>query len=108
MDVHAHPARGVDVVPTRGEDGEERLEAYIDPAAVTEATKGTFGKLGTAPQNARFKVDNGRVTIVPSKDGVGPDISALASDLTSALGRAERSAGRGAQDRSGGAEAHHR
>jgi vancomycin resistance protein YoaR len=72
-----------------GKTGEERLEAYIDPAALTDATKGSFGKLGKAPQNAQFKVDNGRVTIVPSKDGVGPDISALASDLTSALAQAE-------------------
>ncbi len=71
-----------------GKAGEERLEAYIDPGALTDATKGSFGKLGTAPQNARFKVDNGRVAIVPSKDGVGPDMSALASDLTSALAQA--------------------
>ncbi len=68
-----------------GKSGDERLEAYIDPDALTQATKGTFGKLGRAPQNARFKVDNGRVAIVPSKDGVGPDIAALASDMTSAL-----------------------
>jgi vancomycin resistance protein YoaR len=72
-----------------GKTGEERLEAYIDPDAVTAATKGSFGKLGRAPQNARFKVDNGRVTVLPSKDGVGPDISALASDLTSALAQAD-------------------
>ncbi len=72
-----------------GKAGVEKLEAYIDPAALDESTQGTFGKLGRAPQNARFEVDNGRVKIVPSKDGVGPDLSALASDLTSALAQAD-------------------
>jgi vancomycin resistance protein YoaR len=72
-----------------GKTGEERLEAYIDPTALADATKASFGRLGRAPQNARFEVDNGRVAIVPSKDGVGPDISALASDLTSALAQAD-------------------
>ncbi len=72
-----------------GKTGEERLQAYIDPAALADSTKGSFGKLGTAPRNATFKVDNGRVAIVPSRDGVGPDISALASDLTSALAQAD-------------------
>ena len=72
-----------------GKTGSERLEAYIDPGALDEATRGVFGKLGRAPQDARFKVDNGRVTIVPSKDGVGADLHALASDLSSALAQAE-------------------
>ena len=73
-----------------GKTGEERLQAYIDPVALADFDqRDSFGKLGTAPRNASFKVDNGRVTIVPSKDGVGPDISALASDLTSALAQAD-------------------
>ncbi len=42
-------------------------------------------KVGRKAKNARFKTANGQVTIVPSEDGVGPDMDALASSLTTTL-----------------------
>jgi vancomycin resistance protein YoaR len=48
-------------------------------------TKRVGSKLGRKPRDARFSTSNGSVTIVPSRDGVGPDLEALASELTSVL-----------------------
>lgn len=42
-------------------------------------------KVGHQAKNARFKTANGQVTIIPSQDGVGPDMDALASSLTTTL-----------------------
>jgi vancomycin resistance protein YoaR len=41
--------------------------------------------VGTPAQDARFKTSNGSVTIVASRDGVGPDLGMLASDITNVL-----------------------
>ena len=38
--------------------------------------------LGTPPRDAKFKTSGGHVTIVPSKDGVGPDVVDFAANLT--------------------------
>jgi vancomycin resistance protein YoaR len=62
----------------------------LDPViAAKEASKTLVPKvgsaLGTPPRNARFSTSGGSVTIVPSKDGVGPDIEAFASTLTDTL-----------------------
>jgi len=41
--------------------------------------------IGVPAKNAKFKTSKGKVTIVPSVDGVGADLEALASDITTAL-----------------------
>ncbi len=55
----------------------------------TQAVKTVAPKLGAAvgtpAQDAKFKTRAGSVTIVPSKDGVGPDIGLLAADITRVL-----------------------
>lgn len=65
--------------------------AAYEPVIAAENTSATLaGKLtgvslGRAPQDARFKTSGGSVTIVPSREGVGPDFAQLALDLTKAL-----------------------
>jgi vancomycin resistance protein YoaR len=61
------------------------LEAYIDSAKATEVVGPRVGGAGHAAVDATFKVSNGSVTIIPSQDGVGPDIEALASEMTIVL-----------------------
>ena len=41
--------------------------------------------LGNPPVDARFKTVGGKVTIIKSKQGIGPDIEQFASNLTTAL-----------------------
>ncbi len=43
------------------------------------------GKIGRPARDARFKTRSGKVSIVASKTGIGPDFAALATELTSAL-----------------------
>ncbi|MDZ4169463.1 MAG: VanW family protein [Coriobacteriia bacterium] len=42
-------------------------------------------KIGRPAKSARFSTANGRVSIIPSQAGIGPDLQALASELTSEL-----------------------
>ena len=55
----------------------------------TQAVKTIAPKLGAAvgtpAKDAQFKTSNGSVTIVPSQNGIGPDLGLLASDITSIL-----------------------
>ena len=39
-------------------------------------------KVGRPAKDAQFKTSNGRVTIIPSRDGIGPNVKALALSLT--------------------------
>lgn len=39
-------------------------------------------KVGRPARSARFTTANGRVSIIPSQEGIGPDLDALAADLT--------------------------
>lgn len=62
----------------------------LDPQIGTaEASKTIVPKVGTAlgtpPRDARFKTQGGSVAIVPSKDGVGPDVQDFATNLTTIL-----------------------
>ncbi len=42
-------------------------------------------KVGRPAKSARFTTANGRVSIIPSQEGIGPDLDALAADLTARL-----------------------
>lgn len=64
------------------------LSAYISSAELSGSVLPHIGIVGTPPRDARFKTRNGVVTIIPSKDGRGPDVAALAADLTAALANA--------------------
>jgi vancomycin resistance protein YoaR len=62
----------------------------LDPRVATaEASKTIVPKvgaaLGTPPRDARFKTSGGEVSIVRSKDGVGPDVADFAASLTKVL-----------------------
>ncbi|MHB9003832.1 MAG: VanW family protein [Coriobacteriia bacterium] len=61
------------------------LEAYIDGTKATKIVGSRVGGAGHAAVDATFKVSSGSVTIVPSQDGVGPDIEALAAEMTVVL-----------------------
>ena len=61
------------------------LEAYISSDEASATLIGVVGEAGTPAVDARFEVGGGNVTIVPSTDGVGPDIEALAVEMTRVL-----------------------
>ncbi|TLM98595.1 MAG: hypothetical protein FDZ75_02015, partial [Actinobacteria bacterium] len=62
------------------------LVAYIAPEALRERVLPKLGTgIGRPAKDARFTTADGRVTIVPSQDGVGPDVGSLSGDLTSDL-----------------------
>lgn len=66
------------------------LEAFIDPKKAAVPVIARLGAVGRPAKDASFQVSNGRVSIVPSQDGVGPDIEALAIELTQVLRDPER------------------
>jgi len=61
------------------------LEAFIDSNAASATVTAKVGEAGRPPADAQFKVGGGSVTIIPSQDGVGPDVEALARELTQTL-----------------------
>jgi len=61
------------------------LEAFIDSEVASATITAKVGEAGRAPVDAEFQARSGSVTIVPSQDGVGPDIEALAVEMTHAL-----------------------
>ncbi len=61
------------------------LEAYIDYEKARDLLMSRTGSAGRDPVDARFQVGGGNVTIIPSQDGVGPDIEALVVELTRVL-----------------------
>ncbi len=61
------------------------LEAYVAADEVSRTVMPKTGEVGRAPKDASFRVSSGRVQIVPSERGVGPDMIALADELTVAL-----------------------
>ncbi len=68
------------------------LEAYISAEEASSTIIRTVGEAGSPPVDARFSVSGGTVTIVPSQDGVGPDVEAMAVEMTRVLtsGEGER------------------
>lgn len=61
------------------------LTAYISADEASETVRVRVGEVGTPPVDARFQVGGGNVSIVPSRDGVGVDVEALASDMKRVL-----------------------
>lgn len=68
------------------------LEAFISAEETSKTITPHVGEAGTPAVDATFKVSGGKVTIVPSQDGTGPDMEALAREMTVVLkGGGERS-----------------
>lgn len=62
------------------------LVVYVSQRGLSKTVVPKVGaKVGHPAKNAEFKTSNGVVTIVPSQEGVGPDLQALSADLTVAL-----------------------
>lgn len=73
------------------EPGTATLECYIDSAEVSATIVPMIKQIGKIAQDASFKVSNGKVSIVPSQDGLGLDADALALTLYQTLtGTGER------------------
>lgn len=68
-----------------GLTGPVALAARIDPVKLGKVLGPRVGGLGQPARDARFETSAGRVTIVPSQVGLGPDMRTLARDLTSSL-----------------------
>lgn len=61
------------------------LVALIGEEPLAGIVTGSFGAVVVEPTDASFTVSNGVVSIVPHRDGTGPDVPKLAGDLTDAL-----------------------
>ena len=61
------------------------LQAYISADEASATVLAKVGEAGTPAVDARFQVGGGSVTIVPSRDGVGIDVEALATEMTRVL-----------------------
>ncbi len=69
----------------RLESGTEILEAYVSSELASASVTAKVGSAGKPAVNASFKASGGTVSIVPHQDGVGPDITSLANELTIVL-----------------------
>lgn len=61
------------------------LEPVIDPAGLQAAMGEAFAPFTTPPQDARFEIVAGAMTVVPSVDGTGIDLAALSQALLEVL-----------------------
>ena len=61
------------------------LSAYVDPSKARKLILPKIGAVGRPAKDATFKVSGGSVSVIPSQDGVGPDMEALARELTQVL-----------------------
>lgn len=78
--VPADPARTAPSV-------EVTLVPYISAERLAPTVAERIGqRIGRPAQDARFTTRAGRVSIIPSRTGIGPDIARLADDLTRELG----------------------
>ncbi len=67
------------------------LEFHLDSAEVSATVVPLVKEVGKIAQDATFKVSSGKVTIVPSQDGLGLDAEELATSLVQTLtGTGER------------------
>jgi len=66
-------------------DSDGKLEATIDPAALSAVTGELFAPFTTPPQDASFAIVDGAMTVVPSLDGTGIDIALLAEAMVDVL-----------------------
>jgi len=71
--------------PNEPVSGTALLEAFISSEQASETVTKRVGEAGKPAVDATFKVSAGSVVIVPSQDGVGPDITSLATEMTSVL-----------------------
>lgn len=63
-----------------------RLTAFVDPEKAARSVVEAIGEdVGRPAKDARFTTSNGKVTIVPSRNGVGPDVESLSRALTTTL-----------------------
>jgi vancomycin resistance protein YoaR len=62
-----------------------KLVPSVDETQAAKNIAPKLGAIGTPARDAQFKTSNGSVTIIPSKDGSGPDLVLLASDITTVL-----------------------
>ncbi|KAF0207567.1 MAG: VanW family [Actinobacteria bacterium] len=62
------------------------LECYLDSAEVSATVVPLVKEIGKLAKDATFKVSSGKVSIVPSQDGLGLDAEDLATTLLQTLG----------------------
>lgn len=62
------------------------LECYLDSAEVSATVFPLVKEIGKLAKDATFKVSSGKVSIVPSQDGLGLDAEELATTLLRTLG----------------------
>lgn len=65
--------------------GEMKLAAFISADEASATIADAVGETSKPAVDATFKVSSGTVSVVPSQDGTGPDVAALANDMTLTL-----------------------
>ncbi len=76
-------SRSAPVPGSIGSDDEVTLIPVVSAEKVRRSVMPVVGaRVGRPPKDARFSTANGRVTIIPSEEGIGPDIDTLAAELT--------------------------
>ena len=79
------------VQPTGASGGAWVLDPLLGTAETSKTIVPKVGvSLGNPPKDARFVTRGGKVSIVPSKDGIGADIEEFAANLTAVLKNADR------------------
>jgi len=68
-------------------DGEGHLDARIDPEALQTTMAEAFAPFTTPPQDARFEIVAGAMTVVPSVDGTATDLAELSESILAVLGQ---------------------
>jgi vancomycin resistance protein YoaR len=71
--------------PSAATDERSVLQAFISAEEASATVLAKVGEAGTPPVDAQFQVGGGSVTIIPSRDGVGVDVEALATEMTRVL-----------------------
>ena len=84
----ASATSAVQTASATSSDAKWTLEVFVSAAEASRTVPAKLGAgIGRPAVDAKFKTTNGKVIIIPSQDGIGPDIDTLATDLTRALTR---------------------
>ncbi|HET6350862.1 MAG TPA: VanW family protein [Coriobacteriia bacterium] len=83
-------AKWIDIAPSQEDSktpsAESTLTVVVSPELAEEPILKKLGSdVGRPAKNARFKTAHGSVTIIPSEEGIGPDIASLSDNMTREL-----------------------
>ncbi len=78
-------ATGTEYATADSTDARLQLVAFISADEASDTISPRVGTAGKDPVDAHFAVDGDQVRVVPAEDGTGPDLEALAREMTRRL-----------------------